>query len=952
MVLGVLKMMNMSKLFLVLALNTLISIPINAQNNICPNTIYLEGKKDLKTSSTKVYQECINQFEDQFGDPWTFFRKIKISEVQESEYFQRILAAMFYLEAEKTANQYGELIVNLAPIHPQIFFMILRSNEFKENSSLTTEDIKNTDDYPVFSLILSIYKGEIDIYDAIQSEYFNQISFDVRALLLEPIVEEQMNKSRLDPVLLKIYTQLEVPDTDYLLRHDFHVTANGMYFALNSRQFELGQEIYKNFEKNYIPIDDSLDALVSWGWEVLALNKIALDDRLNIRSADEIISSRNKIIQSNNTNYHNWFWIDEDKRYEEALYGEIVTRSDIFLNLYDMDECDLALENFEPVFNAYSRALNFLEKNDLDLSDNKVRSSTYRPEVFFYQDDVLIEPVEAASCAIKEGKFEDALSYLDLSQRSIKYLKSYVSPVQIALLETTKLKYELKFNSLENNKNTYNKLVKKYNKESFFLISTVSKGYLNDLVNNIFFIYQALIELGASENELADPMQIYNLKFQFNEQNDLQNLFISYSEDSLSIDQLAYLEISAALDDLESKLMSNFTSEILEKIKDLSIKKNSLLENIYKSNQTLKSLSNPDYPNLKELKEHSYNNPIVLSNFGTSNSFIFLIQDGEYELFNSDLNLDEYQIYLKRLNKSIKNNKKDELDYDFDSAYILYKKIFSKMLAKVDSGKSLMIYGSELSGLPFWSLPQNEPTASDYLSNFLKANWLINDYSYAYFFPTSASDKENQEYENAFIGFGNPKLNKKFQLPAIPSAEDEMIQLALFSGVSKENIFLNNQATKNIFLSKLNQPTKRFAIGTHSVSFDPKNNIFQPSLLFAGEDSILSAADIINTKIFSEIILLTSCNTVQAVNNYNFTLLPRSFLVAGSNSVLFSNWNIESISTSNISKGIFKNLWMNDDLSIEESLRISVMESLKNTDSIEQTHPKFWAGIAIAYGNI
>ena len=40
------------------------------------------------------------------------------------------------------------------------------------------------------------------------------------------------------------------------------------------------------------------------------------------------------------------------------------------------------------------------------------------------------------------------------------------------------------------------------------------------------------------------------------------------------------------------------------------------------------------------------------------------------------------------------------------------------------------------------------------------------------------------------------------------------------------------------------------------------------------------------------------------------------------------------------------------DLSIEESLRMSVKESLKNADSIVSMHPKFWAGMSVAYGNI
>ena len=87
-------------------------------------------------------------------------------------------------------------------------------------------------------------------------------------------------------------------------------------------------------------------------------------------------------------------------------------------------------------------------------------------------------------------------------------------------------------------------------------------------------------------------------------------------------------------------------------------------------------------------------------------------------------------------------------------------------------------------------------------------------------------------------------------------------------------------------------------------------------------------------------------------SSFDFTLLPRSFLVAGAKTVIFSNWELESLSTSRISEGIFKNLWLNKNLSTEESLRLSIKEALRSPDSMRDLHPKFWAGMSVAYGTI
>ena len=67
------------------------------------------------------------------------------------------------------------------------------------------------------------------------------------------------------------------------------------------------------------------------------------------------------------------------------------------------------------------------------------------------------------------------------------------------------------------------------------------------------------------------------------------------------------------------------------------------------------------------------------------------------------------------------------------------------------------------------------------------------------FLPNFRSASPNKNYKNSFIGFGNPQLSKEFGLPSLTSAEDEMIQLALFLESPKIMCISNKRLQKRFF---------------------------------------------------------------------------------------------------------------------------------------------------------
>ena len=188
-----------------------------------------------------------------------------------------------------------------------------------------------------------------------------------------------------------------------------------MFYALNGNQFELGHEIYENFEKAYFSIEQNADDLVS-GYEMLVLNKLVLDGQLEIQSSEDVVEKRKSLIKAVKNNYKNWYWRDDEKKERYATHSVNVIKSDMALNLYDNGSCDLALEVFEETLDVYLEELISLEAGN----DPNFLS-------YFNFDDPVIEPTEAAICAIEKGRTEDAKRFLDLSARSLGYVNEYVT---------------------------------------------------------------------------------------------------------------------------------------------------------------------------------------------------------------------------------------------------------------------------------------------------------------------------------------------------------------------------------------------------------------------------------------------------------------------------------------------------------------------------------------------
>ena len=93
--------MNRSKLFPALVISFFLALSVQVESKVCPNSLFIEGKMDFKTLAPTVYQECINEFEKTYGDVWAFFDNVTTSQIEASEYLQRVFAATYVLNPKE-----------------------------------------------------------------------------------------------------------------------------------------------------------------------------------------------------------------------------------------------------------------------------------------------------------------------------------------------------------------------------------------------------------------------------------------------------------------------------------------------------------------------------------------------------------------------------------------------------------------------------------------------------------------------------------------------------------------------------------------------------------------------------------------------------------------------------------------------------------------------------------
>jgi|TARA_B100001093_G_scaffold440752_1_gene441465 CHAT domain-containing protein/LysM repeat protein len=610
--------------------------------------------------------------------------------------------------------------------------------------------------------------------------------------------------------------------------------------------------------------------------------------------------------------------------------------ADTAMKLLSWRECDKSRIYLDKALSIYSQ----------DIYDNT-------NELYFTQ------PLFLSACYLIESSYSDFTNKILLEKA--KQYRDIAKDVKIQLNVSSPIKISL-YNLID----AYIEKIEKNYQNSYDILTNISialkdpKNYyfVGDL-DNFELISSIYIDIFVEFNEdkyaqsqikdfdintLIDPIELVQIKDFFARNIKLVNLKIASTNKDLKDTQDRLKLNNLKIRQLETE-GSNFNQML-----DIYTENKDLTEKILNDNKNIELLTSSPRNTISSIssslndKEYAYfllNSPIL--------SKIILINHSNQIYSYSIPSKEVMSVALREMKKSINPNK----SYDFDLAKFLGETYFPFINGaaknKISKESTIYLYTDNFIGIPPGILVKSynsNPSISEY-ERLITAEWFIKDYNFSTRLNFNNFTK-TENYERQFLGLGNSTTYKWLGLPNLTEVNSEITELALSSFGLKEDILKNKSATKEALLNKFNKSYKRIVIATHAVPPNWKGFINEPSLVLNSRygDYFLSPSEIISTNIDSEMVVLSSCNA----STKGFDDLYKSFLIAGADSVVHSNWNLDSKYAKEFTTTFFKELWLNEDLK-HIAIRNVSKDFINDYSNQIYAHPAYWGNFSIVYSN-
>lgn len=253
----------------------------------------------------------------------------------------------------------------------------------------------------------------------------------------------------------------------------------------------------------------------------------------------------------------------------------------------------------------------------------------------------------------------------------------------------------------------------------------------------------------------------------------------------------------------------------------------------------------------------------------------------------------------------------------------MYDMLFSNIVIR--PGETLIIVSHDiLHYLPFHALVKPE------------GRYLIEDNTVSYL-PSSSVLKfvreKSRKIEENIIAFGNPDLGN----PALNLRYSEREVREIKKLFPESLVFIGSEATKSRAKTlSLKYNMLHFAVHTEMNEESPK----ETALMLSAddkEDGNLSVEEIFGLNLSASLVVLNACETELGSLSRGDELvgLSRSFIYAGSPTVITTLWNVNDKSSFFLMKKFYKNINSMTKVNALRSAQISLMQ--------EYPHPFYWA---------
>lgn len=192
-------------------------------------------------------------------------------------------------------------------------------------------------------------------------------------------------------------------------------------------------------------------------------------------------------------------------------------------------------------------------------------------------------------------------------------------------------------------------------------------------------------------------------------------------------------------------------------------------------------------------------------------------------------------------------------------------------------------------------------------------------------------------------------------LPPLPDTAEEIVEVAAALSADRErDVFLGKRASE-AQLKKTDLSTYRVIMfATHGLTSGEIPGLFQPALALSNpeltgeaEDGLLTMEEILGLKLNAEWVVLSACNSAAAGAQSEESLsgLGRAFFYAGAQSLLVTNWAVETTSARLLTTGAFRRQAAQPQLSRAQALQQSSLALMRQRagEDFSYAHPMFWA---------
>jgi CHAT domain-containing protein len=210
-------------------------------------------------------------------------------------------------------------------------------------------------------------------------------------------------------------------------------------------------------------------------------------------------------------------------------------------------------------------------------------------------------------------------------------------------------------------------------------------------------------------------------------------------------------------------------------------------------------------------------------------------------------------------------------------------------------------------------------------------------------------------YSNTLNGMGNGSPNFLGIAPDYKNSRDSLRSIPIgLKSIRKTALLTFGKALTGISATEGNFKKcgnkygiiHFYAHGMEDTLNPTNSKLYLSPLADSAEDGYLHAWEVYNMQLHAELVVLGSCysGSGKLSKGEGVLSISRSFIYAGSKSVIMALWVAADRATNNMLNSFYLNLLKG--MRKDEALRLAKLEYLENIEPIF-THPRYWAGIVV-----